>query len=69
MEQNAKYFPKTLEALSSLKETTSLLEESAIITATQKQELANKLSNLRNQVEDKAFRIDSIIQKLTGAIE
>ena len=69
MEQNAKYFPKTLEALSSLKETTNLLEESALISATQKQELNYKLSNLRNQIEDKAFRIDSIIQKLTGVIE
>lgn len=69
MEQNAKYFPKTLEALSSLKETTDLLEESAIISATEKQELTNKLSNLRTQVEDKAFRIDNIIQKLTGVIE
>ena len=69
MEQNSKYFTKTAEALKNLRQTA---EELAINT---NEEINNnirlqaKIASLRQEIHEKANRIDSIIDKLKGAID
>lgn len=69
MEQNSKYFTKTAEALKNLRQTA---EELAINT---NEEINNnirlqaKIVSLRQEIHEKANRIDSIIDKLKGAID
>lgn len=69
MEQTAKYLPKTNVALTKLQEATTLLEQSADISANEQQKLTEQLSVLRQKLADKAACIDNIINTLNGAIK
>lgn len=69
MSETAKYLPKTAAALAKLQESAAFLEQSADISMTQKQQLEEKLSSLRQKLTDKAAQIDNIINTLNGAIK
>ena len=69
MSETAKYLHKTAAALAKLQESAALLEQSADISATEQQQLKEKLSALRVQLADKAQCIDNIINTLNGAIK
>lgn len=67
MESTAKYFPQTAAALAELKESLALLEETAAVSAEEKQQLSLKLAEMRRQITQKAARIEEIIATLNGA--
>lgn len=69
MESNAKYFPQTSAALQSLKETAALLDETASESTAKNNELNEKLTTLRQQINEKVSRIDSVIETLSKAVK
>lgn len=69
MESNAKYFPQTSAALQSLKETAVLLDEAASESTSKNNELNEKLTTLRQQINEKVSRIDSVIETLSKAVK
>ena len=69
MESNAKYFPQTSAALQSLKETAALLDEAASESTAKNNELNEKLTILRQQINEKVSRIDSVIETLSKAVK
>lgn len=69
MESNAKYFPQTSAALQSLKETVAQLDEIAGESVAKNNELSEKLTTLRQQINEKVSRIDSVIETLSKAVK
>ncbi len=67
METNLKYFSKTIAALAELKASAALLEENASSSIAENKELNQKLKILRQQIAEKATRIEKVIQTLNGA--
>ena len=69
MQQNLQYLKKTAEALQSLTQNIVDLEAVANSEATEQQALKETVSDLKNEMRNKAHRIDEIIQTLNGALE
>lgn len=69
MEQSSKYFIKTAEALKNLHQTAELLDISTSEELENKIKLQAQNASLRQEIHEKANRIDSIIAKLKGAME
>ncbi len=69
MEEILKYLTKTNNALQSLKETAEELENTALDELQQKTILKEDISLLKQEIRDKADRIDSIIKTLDGALK
>jgi hypothetical protein len=69
MEQNSKYFTKTAEALRNLRQTAEELAINTDEEINNNIRLQAKIASLRQEIHEKANRIDSIIDKLKGAID
>ena len=69
MEQNSKYFIKTAEALKNLHQTAELLDANTNEELDNKIRLQAKLVSLRQEIHEKANRIDDVIEKLKGAMK
>ena len=69
MEEILKYLTKTNNALQSLKETAKELENIALDELQQKTILKEDISFLKQEIHNKADRIDSIIKTLDGALK
>jgi hypothetical protein len=69
MEQNSKYFTKTAEALRNLRQTAEELALNTNEEINNNIRLQAKIASLRQEIHEKANRIDSIIDKLKGAID
>lgn len=69
MEQNSKYFTKTAEALKNLRQTAEELALNTNEEINNNIRLQAKIASLRQEIHEKANRIDSIIDKLKGAID
>lgn len=69
MEQNSKYFTKTAEALKNLRQTAEELALNTNEEINNNIRLQAKIASLRQEIHEKANHIDSIIDKLKGAID
>lgn len=69
MEQTSKYFTKTAEALQTLNNNVSALENAAEAEINTKTELQADKIMLKEAIEAKVQRIDNIIKTLNGALK
>lgn len=69
MEQNSKYFTKTAVALKNLRQTAEELSINTDEEINNNIRLQAKIVSLRQEIHEKANRIDVIIDRLKGAIE
>lgn len=69
MQETSKYLPKTASALASLQESIAQLEELAQVSIDDKQQLQEKLTTIRQELQKKASQIENIINNLNGALK
>jgi len=69
MEQTSKYFSKTAAALQNLNTLAASLDIAAEEELTSKAELEANLTMLKEEIKQKAKRIDGIIENLNGALK
>lgn len=69
MQQTSQYLEKTTAALQNLQQAATDLNISADSEILHQQALKETVSNLKNELKEKAQRIDDIIKTLNGAIE
>lgn len=69
MQQNLQYLKKTAAALQELNQAALDLGASADSEIMQQQALKQTVSNLKDELKEKAQRIDDIINTLNGALK
>ena len=68
MAENEKYFTKTAQALKNIHQSIIDLDTIATTEQISKKELSKELSNIKQEIREKAIHIDSIIETLNEAI-
>ncbi|MBR1372943.1 hypothetical protein IJ556_00645 [bacterium] len=69
MEDYSKDFTQTAGALESLRQTVESLDHDITVELASKDKLKEAVSHLKQELRDKAARIDSIIETLNGALK